>query len=67
MSATDSSTLMDSPTASKLGRHRALYLQEEQERPEKFRPYGLPTAEWLAEACDALRSRVGLNPEPAGV
>ena len=56
MSATDSSTLMDSPAASKLGRHRALYLQEEQERPEKFRPYGLPPAEWLTAACDALRA-----------
>ncbi len=67
MSATDSSTLMDSPTASKLGRHRALFLQEEQERPEKFRPYGLPPAQWLNEACDALRARVGLQPEPASV
>jgi DNA segregation ATPase FtsK/SpoIIIE, S-DNA-T family len=67
MSATDSSTLMDAPTASKLGRHRALFLQEEQERPEKFRPYGLPPVEWLNEALDALRSRVGLNAEPASV
>jgi hypothetical protein len=67
MSATDSSTLMDSPAASKLGRHRALFLHEEQERPEKFRPYGLPPAAWLADACEALRARVGLNPEPASV
>ncbi|QJW99029.1 FtsK/SpoIIIE domain-containing protein [Frigoriglobus tundricola] len=67
MSATDSSTLMDTPAASKLGRHRALYLQEEQERPEKFRPYGLPSAEWLNAACDALRARVGLNAEPLSV
>jgi DNA segregation ATPase FtsK/SpoIIIE, S-DNA-T family len=67
MSALDSSTLMDSPAASKLGRHRALYLQDEQERPEKFRHYGLPPTEWLNETCDALRARVGLNAEPAGV
>jgi hypothetical protein len=67
MSATDSSTLMDSPAASKLGRHRALFLQEEQERPEKFRPYGVPSAAWLTEACAALRARVGLNAEPAAV
>jgi hypothetical protein len=67
MSATDSSTLMDSPSASKLGRHRALFLNEEQERAEKFRPYGLPPAAWLNEACEALRARVGLNPEPASV
>jgi hypothetical protein len=65
MSATDSSTLMDAPTASKLGRHRALFLQEEQERPEKFRPYGLPPAEWLASTCDALRARAGLHAEAA--
>jgi len=49
MSPTDSSTLMDSPAASRLGRNRALYLQEEQERPEKFRPYGLPDPAWLKE------------------
>ncbi|HEV3439748.1 MAG TPA: FtsK/SpoIIIE domain-containing protein [Gemmata sp.] len=67
MSSTDSSTLMDTPAASKLGRNRALYLQEDQERPEKFRPYGVPTPEWLNRTCARLRSRIGLNPEPAGV
>lgn len=67
MSATDSSTLMDAPTASKLGRHRALFLHEEQERPEKFRPYGLPPAAWLDEALASLRARVGLQAEPASV
>lgn len=67
MSATDSSTLMDAPTASKLGRHRALYLQDEQDRPEKFRPYGLPAPAWLEEACAAIRARLTLQPEPATV
>ena len=67
MSATDSSTLMDAPTASKLGRHRALYLQDEQDRPEKFRPYGLPAPEWLDEACASIRARLTLQPEPATV
>src|SRR5262249_29931575 len=47
MSPTDSSTLMDTPAASRLGRNRALFLTEEHERPEKFRPYGLPSPEWL--------------------
>ena len=65
MSSTDSSTLMDTPAASKLGRNRALYLQEDQERPEKFRPYGVPTADWLTPTCERLRSRV--KAEPAGV
>ncbi|MBA4062678.1 MAG: hypothetical protein C0501_03025, partial [Isosphaera sp.] len=67
MSAADSSTLMDTPAASRLGRNRALFLQEDQERPEKFRPYGVPPADWLEHACDRLRAGVGLNPEPAGV
>ncbi len=67
MSPTDSSTLMDTPAASRLGRNRALFLVEDQDRPEKFRPYGLPSAEWLDGVCEKLRSRVGLNPEPAVV
>ncbi|QDU20274.1 protein kinase domain-containing protein [Urbifossiella limnaea] len=54
MSPTDSSTLMDSPAASRLGRHRALFLQEEQERPEKFRPYGVPEAGWVDAAVVAV-------------
>lgn len=67
MSATDSSTLMDSPAASKLQRHRALFLQEEQERPEKFRPYGWPPVGWLSAACAALRARLALREEAAAV
>ena len=67
MSPTDSSTLMDSPVASRLGRTRALLLQEEQERPEKFRPYGLPSPDWLDRVTDQLRGRVGLKEPAAGV
>ncbi len=58
MGPTDSSTLMDSPAASRLGRNRALFLQEEQERPEKFRPYGLPAADWLDRVLGGLHGRV---------
>ena len=47
MSATDSSNLIDTPLASKLGVHRALFHNEEQGKIEKFRPYGLPSEEWL--------------------
>jgi len=65
MNPTDSSTLMDSPAAARLGRNRALYLQEDTERPEKFRPYGLPTAEWLSAVSAKLR--IGLNATPARV
>ena len=42
MSANDSSTLIDTPAASKLGENRALYYSEEENRIEKFRPYGVP-------------------------
>jgi hypothetical protein len=59
MSPTDSSTLMDSPAASRLGRNRALFLQEDQERPEKFRPYGLPAPAWLDEMIAGLQAKLG--------
>jgi len=39
--------LIDSPLASKLGVHRALFCSEEQGKIEKFRPYGLPPEEWI--------------------
>jgi energy-coupling factor transporter ATP-binding protein EcfA2 len=48
MNATDSSNLMDTPDASRLGINVAIYYDEGQGRMEKFRPYGLPTPEWLA-------------------
>jgi DNA segregation ATPase FtsK/SpoIIIE, S-DNA-T family len=47
MSANDSSNLIDSPLAAKLGMHRAYFQSEEQGRLEKFRPYGLPDEQWL--------------------
>ena len=47
MSAADSSHLIDSPAANKLGVHRAIYFSEEQGIIEKFRPYGLPNADFL--------------------
>jgi hypothetical protein len=65
MSPTDSSTLMDSPAASRLGRNRALFLQEDQDRPEKFRPYGLPVPEWLDRAVEHLHRRVGQAAVPS--
>jgi hypothetical protein len=60
MSATDSSHLIDSPLAARLGRNRALFSREEQEQPEKFRPYGLPSREWLKWAKEQLSKRVGV-------
>ncbi|MBN2580975.1 MAG: hypothetical protein JXB10_18480 [Pirellulales bacterium] len=48
MNATDSSNLMDTPDASRLGVHTAVFYDEGQGRMEKFRPYGLPDDDWLA-------------------
>ena len=47
MSATDSSNLMDSAAASRLGGHRAILYNDERGEYEKFRPYGPPSAQWL--------------------
>jgi hypothetical protein len=47
MSANDSSNLIDSPLASRLGLHRGLYFSEERGQPEKFRPYHLPDDGWF--------------------
>jgi len=55
MSANDSAQLIDTPAASRLGRTRALFVEEGTERPEKFRPYGLPEPGWLRQIGAALR------------
>jgi hypothetical protein len=57
MSANDSSSLIDSPAANRLGTHRALFASEEQGRLEKFRPYGRPTDEWLDRVGEQLRAK----------
>jgi len=62
MNATDSSNLMDAPDASRLGVHRAIFYDEGQGRMEKFRPYGLPTSEWLAEVKRHLHDRSAHSP-----
>ena len=62
MSATDSSNLMDSPVASRLGTHRALVYSEEQGEYEKFRPYAPPSAEWLRYVREQLAA-----PRPAEI
>jgi hypothetical protein len=49
MSASDSSSLIDSPAANNLGFYRALSCSEEQGVMEKFRPYALPSAQWIQE------------------
>ena len=57
MSPADSGQMLDSPLASKLGPHRALFFSEEQNRLEKFRPYGLPADDWLRRVGEQLAGR----------
>jgi energy-coupling factor transporter ATP-binding protein EcfA2 len=64
MNATDSSNLMDSPDASRLGIHVAIFYDESQGRMEKFRPYGLPTNEWLSQVKKQLSSRIKNHAQP---
>ena len=57
MNANDSSSLIDSPEAARLGVHRAIFYDEGQGLLEKFRPYGLPTKEFLAWVQKQLQGR----------
>ena len=57
VSAADSSNLIDTPVADRLGIHRALLYDEGQGRMEKFRPYGLPSDQWLDWVKGQLRGK----------
>jgi DNA segregation ATPase FtsK/SpoIIIE-like protein len=57
VSVNDSSTLIDSAVASRLGFHRALLAVEETGLQEKFRPYALPDDAFLAMVAERLRAR----------
>ena len=56
VSATDSSTLIDSPNAARLGPQRALLHNEEHGTQEKFRPYAFPEKEFVAQVAARLDS-----------
>jgi len=65
MSPTDSGHMLDAPHASKLGPHRAFLASEEQNRVEKFRPYGIPSDDWLRWVGEQLgRRTVGAGETP---
>ncbi len=57
MSSTDSSIVMDSPKASRLGLYRAIFNNQTEDIEEKFRPYGMPPLTWLTEAGQFLAAR----------
>ena len=65
MSANDSASLIDSPKASNLGLHRALFYNEHEGYLETFRPYAPPDSEWLREAAEKLRKNHPAAAEPA--
>jgi S-DNA-T family DNA segregation ATPase FtsK/SpoIIIE len=48
MSANDSSSLIDTPGASSLGLHRAIFYNEQSGVLETFRPYAAPAENWWA-------------------
>ena len=54
MSANDSASLVDSPKASTLGLHRALFYNEHEGSLETFRPYATPSAAWIRAAGEKL-------------
>lgn len=57
MSAADSASFLDNPAATKLRQHRGLFASEDVGTLEKFRPYGIPTDEWLAKVREYFRLR----------
>ncbi len=57
MSANDSASLIDSPKASNLGLHRALFYNEHAGTLETFRPYAAPDRAWLEQAAAKLAGR----------
>ena len=59
MSGADSSQLIDTPLASKLGPNLALFYNEEEGRVEKFRPYAWPADGWLEWVRERLSARAG--------
>ena len=62
MSNADSSNIIDTPAASKLGPNLAYFYNEEEGRLEKFRPYAWPTPEFVAMTVEQLQSRGATEP-----
>ena len=54
MSTNDSASLCDDPKASTLGLHRALLYNEQEGYLETFRPYALPSEEWIEQTAGKL-------------
>ena len=59
MSSTDSSNLIDSPEANRLGLYRAIFFSEERGLLEKFRPYGPMDPDWLKHVRECMVRKAG--------
>lgn len=59
MNPADSSSLIDTPAAGRLGPFRAVFYDEGQGRLEKFRPYAVPSEAWLQWIGQQLHGRIG--------
>lgn len=57
MSPGDSTSLIDSPAAGRLGEHRAILYRDDLGTQVKFRPYGAPSDEWLTWVGRRLATR----------
>ena len=57
MSANDSASLIDNPRAGNLGLHRAIFSNQHEGYLEVFRPYALPSAQWIEEVTRAMDNR----------
>ena len=57
MSANDSASLIDTPKASTLGLHRALFYNEQEGTLETFRPYATPDNHWLDQTKAQLQAQ----------
>jgi hypothetical protein len=55
MNSADSSSLIDSPAASRLGNHRALLYLRELGTSEKLRPYAVPSTDWVSSVAAQFR------------
>jgi S-DNA-T family DNA segregation ATPase FtsK/SpoIIIE len=60
MGAGDSTGFLNSDDASELGPYRALFADDDRPgAPKKFRPYGLPAADWLRRVGESMRQVYG--------
>jgi DNA segregation ATPase FtsK/SpoIIIE, S-DNA-T family len=62
MNSGDSSSLIDSPAAARLGGHRALLFLRETGKSEKLRPYAVTSQDWLEWVVAQFKKKADLIP-----